>query len=88
MTLKNVLHHLRNDLMMTLCWYSLEQVAARTAELINWLNDEAGLSLSNIHIWGHSLGGQCSGMTGYYVQSYGKGSVARVTGKYASLSKI
>lgn len=52
-------------------------VGRYTRDLIQYLIEELGVSLDNIHIIGHSLGAHVAGFAGSYVKS---GQVSRITG--------
>ncbi|KAI4500537.1 hypothetical protein M0802_004499 [Mischocyttarus mexicanus] len=52
------------------------QVGKYIAEMLNFLTSEAGLSLNDVHILGHSLGAHVAGFAGMEVS----GTIGRITG--------
>ncbi|XP_054262639.1 pancreatic triacylglycerol lipase-like [Macrosteles quadrilineatus] len=58
---------------------SAKQVGAATADLIAWLMSR-GVSLSRVHILGHSVGAHIAGVVGRIISYRGLGQVRRITG--------
>ncbi|CAL8113408.1 unnamed protein product [Orchesella dallaii] len=55
-------------------------VAQRTADFLEFLKNEKGISFSHVHIIGHSLGAHIAGATGLWVTNKYGGLIDRATG--------
>ena len=59
---------------------NVPRVGDLVAEFILWLTNDAAVSLSDVHVIGHSLGAHVSGDAGYQIQQKLGQKVARITG--------
>ena len=57
---------------------SSQQVGRDVADFVIWLHNNFGLAYSNVHIIGHSLGGQAAGAAGREIQNP---RIGRISGK-------
>lgn len=57
--------------------YSTQNVGRTTASLIDYMVNERGTKLDDVHVVGHSLGAHTAGYTGMYTKT---GKVSRITG--------
>lgn len=62
---------------------SAQQAGKDTADLLRWLHDNFGLQYKDIHVIGHSLGGQAAGAVGKHIQNP---KIGRISGKTCSHS--
>lgn len=56
---------------------SAQQVGKDVADFLKWLNEKFGLRYSDVHLIGHSLGGQAAGSAGKHV---GGRRIGRISG--------
>lgn len=57
--------------------YSTRKVGQTSASLVDYLVQERGTDINNVHVIGHSLGAQTAGFTGMSTKS---GKIGRITG--------
>jgi len=57
-----------------------QSVGKEIASLVLWLQKMAALNLKDVHVIGHSLGGQAVGAVGRYIQNP---RVGRITGAHS-----
>jgi Lipase len=69
-----------SDRLYLMSAFSTRNVGENVAELIGHMIDKHDVSLSNIHIIGHSLGAHAAGHTGMYVNSHQGKKISRITG--------
>ncbi|KAF5296940.1 hypothetical protein FQR65_LT10091 [Abscondita terminalis] len=58
----------------------LPKVAKIVAKFIDITSKQSGIDLQNVHLVGHSLGGQMSGYIGQYIQMYTNQKIGKITG--------
>lgn len=66
------------DSLYSIARYAVVPVGQYLAVVLDWLEEEAGVSVSSIHIIGHSLGAHIAGAVGEHITG---GTVSRISGE-------